>query len=70
MTTSVHLMLAFEAMQRTIIALQSLLLLTMITRCMADAVCTTYGLSYPPPTQEEAIFLYFLLKDDSDTLIQ
>ena len=30
----------------------------------ADAVCTQFGMQYPPTTHEEALQLYFLLIDD------
>ena len=35
----------------------------------ADSVCTDYALNYPPSTHEDALYMFFVLKDDSDSLI-
>ena len=34
----------------------------------ADAVHIQYGLSYPPLTHEDALYLFFVLKDECDFL--
>ena len=36
-------------------------------KAYADSVCTHYALNYPPSTPEDAPYMFFVLKDDSDS---
>ena len=38
-------------------------------RVYADRVCTEFSIRYPPATQEDALFMYLILKDDSSDLL-
>lgn len=34
----------------------------------ADAICVEYRVQYPPLSHEDALFLYFIVKDECDSL--
>ena len=38
-------------------------------KAYADTVCNAFGLQCPPVTHQDALFMYFVLKDDGDSLL-
>ena len=34
----------------------------------ADSVCTEYELHYPPESHEDALYMYFIIKDECENL--